>query len=423
MSEISEILKNIEIPEVVKVKQKFNDNTLDFAEIELYKKLIEKNIKLKIKTGNKIAITAGSRGISKYVELMKATVEFVKECGGVPFIVPSMGSHGGGTSDGQVKILKKLGITKESVGAEIISSMDVIEIGKSEKGLPVYIDKSAYNADGIILLNRIKMHTSFRGRYESGIIKMIAIGLGKRKGADMTHSLRYENMAENIVSVGKLSLEKLNIICAIATIENGCNQVSDIFVLNKDEIIEEEPKILEKSKRLMPRIYLDEIDVLIVKEIGKDISGTGMDTNIIGRFHTNAASGGPKVIKLGILDLSEKSEGNGNGMGLADFTTKKFYKKLDFEVTYLNAITSTEVNSVKLPMVLENDKDVFKSCIKLCGKVDIKDIKIVIIENTKYLNEIYMSKSALISVLNKDKIKIVSDFKKIIFDKDGNCMI
>ena len=360
MSQINKILDNIKLPQIMKVSQIFDDSKLENVEKYLNQKLIDKNIKDKIKPGMKIAITGGSRGISHYKELMKTVVSFVKECGGVPFIVPSMGSHGGGTSEGQENMLKKLGITKDTVGCEIISSMDVMEVGRTSKDLPVYIDKNAANADGIILLNRVKLHTSFRGKYESGLIKMMAIGLAKRKGADMTHSLRYENMANNLLEVGTIAINNLNIICGVASIENGYNEVNDVFVLHKDEILEEEPKILEKSKHLMSRIYLDDIDVLIVNEIGKNISGTGVDTNIVGRFHTNAASGGPNTIKLGFLDISEKSGGNANGMGLADFISKKFQNKIDFPATYINAITSTEPNSVKMPLVLYNDKYVFK---------------------------------------------------------------
>lgn len=420
MSQINEILDNIKLPQIMKVSQTFDNTKLDDVEGDLNQKLIDKNIKDKIKQGMKIAITGGSRGISSYKELMKTIVSFVKKCGATPFIVPSMGSHGGGTSEGQENMLKKLGITKESVGCEIISSMDVVEVGRTSKDLPVYIDKNAANADGIILLNRVKLHTSFRGKYESGLIKMMAIGLAKRKGADMTHFLRYENMAENLVEVGKIALNNLNIICGVASIENGYNEVADLFVLHKDEILQEEPKILEKSKRLMPRIYLDDIDVLIVNEIGKNISGTGVDTNIVGRFHTNAASGGPNTVKLGFLDISEKSGGNGNGMGLADFVSKKFFRKIDFESTYINAITSTEPNSVKLPLVLDNDKYVFQGCVKLCGVKNIQDIKLVIINNTKELDEIYMSKSAFENTVDKSKVKKESELFDIPFDEEGN---
>ena len=192
------------------------------------------------------------------------------------------------------------------------------------------------------------------------------------------------------------------------------------FIYPIDEILQEEPKILEKSKRLMPRIYLDDIDVLIVNEIGKNISGTGVDTNIVGRFHTNAASGGPNTVKLGFLDISEKSGGNGNGMGLADFVSKKFFRKIDFESTYINAITSTEPNSVKLPLVLDNDKYVFQGCVKLCGVKNIQDIKLVIINNTKELDEIYMSKSAFENTVDKSKVKKESELFDIPFDDEGN---
>lgn len=420
MQNVNEILDEVEIPKVIKVRQKFDNTKLEDVDGTLKELLIKKNIKDKIKKGSRIAITGGSRGICKYKDLMKVIVEFVKQSGAEPFIVPSMGSHGGGSAKGQKKVLEKLGITEESIGAPILSSMDVVEIGKSENGLPVYVDKNAFESDGIILLNRVKMHTSFRGKYESGLVKMLAIGLAKRKGADMTHSLRYENMAENILEVGKVGIEKLNIICGVATIENGYDQVSEVFVLHKEEILEEEPKILQKSIKLMPKIYLDNIDVLIVKEIGKNISGTGMDTNIIGRFHTKAAKGGPNIIKLGVLDLSDQSDGNGNGMGLADFVSRKFYNKLDLEATYLNAITSTEPNSVKLPPVLENDEYVFKACLKICGKNKVEDIKLVIIENTKKLEEIYMSHAAVKNIKEKTKIKMVGEYSNVKFDENGD---
>lgn len=420
MSQINEILDNIKLPQIMKVKQVFDDTKIDDVPEYLNQKLIEKQIKDKIKPGMKIAITGGSRGISHYQDLMKTVVDFVYKCGATPFIVPAMGSHGGGTSEGQANMLKKLGITKETVGCDIISSMEVVEVGRTSKDLPVYIDKNAANADGIILLNRVKLHTSFRGKYESGLIKMMAIGLAKRKGADMTHSLRYENMAENLVEVGTIALQNLNIICGVASIENGYNEVADVFVLKKEEILEEEPKILEKSKKLMSRIYLDDIDVLIVNEIGKNISGTGVDTNIVGRFHTKAASGGPNTIKLGFLDISEKSGGNGNGMGLADFVSKKFYDKIDFPATYINAITSTEPNSVKLPLVLDNDKYVFKGCVKLCGTRDLDKLKLVVINNTKELDEIYMSKAAFENVVCKQNVESVSELFDVPFDEEDN---
>ena len=425
MSEINNILKDVKLPKVLKVKQEFSKYKIEDIENTLIKKLNNKNLNIKIKSQARIAITAGSRGISSYAILLKTIVDFVKKQGAIPFIVPAMGSHGGGSDLGQKKILANLGITEESMGCEVISSMEVVQIGKCENNLPVYVDKNAYEADGIILFNRVKPHSSFRGKYESGLVKMLAIGLGKRKGAETIHSLRFENMADNILLSAKVSLNKLNIIAGICTIENGYDEVADIFVLDKEEILLKEPEILIKSKELMPRIYLDNIDVLIVKEIGKNISGTGMDTNIIGRFHTKAASGGPNTVKLGLIDINDKSSGNANGIGLADFATRKLYNKIDFESTYLNALTSTEPNSIKLPMILDNDEFVIKACAKTCGILDLNKIKLVIIKNTKELNEVYMSKSAYESINEKDKIKveIVEGEKDIFFDKNHSMCI
>ena len=421
MSEINSILKDVRLPNVYKVKQKFEKEKIDNVRGNLIKKLNAKS--WGIKKNQRIAITAGSRGISHYELLLKTIVDFVKSKGAIPFIVPAMGSHGGASAYGQEKMLKNLGIDKETMGCEIISSMEVVNIGYAHDNLPVYIDKNAYRADGIIIFNRVKMHTSFRGKYESGLIKMLSIGLGKRKGADAIHAERFEHMADNILACAKVSLEKLNIIGGVCTIENGYDEVADIFVLDKNEILQREPQILQKSKSLMPRIYLDDIDVLIVKEIGKNISGTGMDTNVIGRFHTKAASGGPNITKVGILDLSNESLGNANGVGLADFATKKLYNKINFDYTYLNALTSTEPNSIKLPMILDNDELVIKACAKTCGILDEKNIKVVIIENTKNLNELYMSKVAYDSVVEKNKVEIISNEKEISFDEEGNLII
>ena len=421
MSEINSILKDVRLSKVYKVKQKFEKEKIDDVRGDLIKKLNAKS--WDIKKNQKIAITAGSRGISHYELLLKTIVDFVKSKGAIPFIVPAMGSHGGATAYGQEKMLKNLGIDKKTMGCEIISSMDVVKIGYAHDNLPVYIDKNAYRADGIIIFNRVKMHTSFRGKYESGLIKMLSIGLGKRKGADAIHAERFEHMADNILACAKVSLEKLNIIGGVCTIENGYDEVADIFVLDKNEILQKEPQILQKSKSLMPRIYLDDIDVLIVKEIGKNISGTGMDTNVIGRFHTKAASGGPNITKVGILDLSNESLGNANGVGLSDFATKKLYNKINFDYTYLNALTSTEPNSIKLPMILDNDELVIKACAKTCGILDSNKIKLVIIENTKNLNELYMSKVAYDSVVEKNKVEIISNEKEISFDEEGNLII
>lgn len=413
---ISKMLVNYSVPKVAKVRQTFNNDLLEDVEGTLLRGLEEKCAE--IKPGARIAITCGSRGIDHYADMVRTIVSFVKEKGGEPFLVPAMGSHGGATAKGQAGILRGFGITEESCGAPIISSMEVVEIGKTNKGLPVYIDKNAYEADGIILLNRVKPHTSFRGKHESGLVKMLAIGLAKQKGAEQTHFLRFENMAENIVAVGTIGLEKLNIMCGVCTIENGYSHLAELHVLRKDEVLEKEPGYLEAAWKRMPRIALDEIDVLIVSEIGKEFSGTGMDTNIIGRFHTRAASGGPNTIKLGVLNLTEHSEGNANGMGLADFMPYHMYEEVDFNASYMNTMTSTEPNSTRVPMVLANDKEVFQACVKLCGQVNNDDIRMVIIRNTKYLDEVYMSEAAVKAAVMP--VEVLSEYQEVPFNEENN---
>ena len=419
MSEISKMLASHSIPKVAKVRQTFNNDLLEDVEGTLLRGLEETCAP--IKPGARIAITCGSRGIDQYALLIKTVVSFVKSKGGQPILIPSMGSHGGATAEGQEEVLRRYGITEESVGAPVVSSMEVCEIGRTEKGLPVYIDKNACEADGIILVNRVKPHTSFRGRHESGLLKMLAIGLAKQKGAEMTHFLRFENMAENIIAVGTIGIQKLNILCGVCTIENGYNHVAELHVLRKEEILEKEPGYLEAAWKLMPRIALDTIDLLIVNEIGKEISGTGMDTNIIGRFHTQAASGGPDTIKLGVLNVTEKSEGNANGMGLADFMPKHMYDQVDFDATYVNTLTSTEPNSSRMPMVLANDKEVFQAGIKVSGQINEDDVRLVIIRSTKYLDEVYMSEAAVKAAVMP--IEVVSDYEEVPFDENGNLLL
>ena len=419
MSTVSELLRPYPIPPVANVRQTFCADMLEDVESHLLREL-EENC-APIRPGERIAITCGSRGIDQYVTLVRTIVRFVRAKGGQPFLVPSMGSHGGATAEGQLEVLRRFGITEETVGVPIVSSMEVTQIGTTDRGLPVYVDKNAAAADGIILLNRVKPHTSFRGRYESGLVKMLAIGLAKQKGAEMTHFLRYENMAENIAAVGTIGPAKLPILCGVATIENGYSRLAELHVLKKDEILEKEPLLLQRAWKMMPRIALDTIDVLVVCEIGKEISGTGMDTNIVGRFHTRAASGGPETVKLGVLNVTERSEGNANGMGLADFMPRHMYEQVDLETCYVNTLTSTEPSSTRIPMILANDREVFQACVKLCGQVHPEDIRMVIIRSTKYLDEVYMSPAAVKAAVMP--VAVCSDFVPIPFDEEGNLLL
>ena len=422
---IQQLLDPIPIPKIVKVRQVFPDARLENIEREVRNVLAEKALLSCLKPGQTIAITAGSRGITDITRVLREIVLAVKNAGGVPFIVPSMGSHGGATAEGQVEMLKSLGITEELVGAPIRSSMEVVQVGVASNGLPAYIDRHADEADGILVVNKIKPHVAFRGKIESGLMKMITIGLGKQKGADTCHGLGSRKMAENIAAIAGTVIKNTNIIGAVGIIENAYDQTREIVALRAEEIEQEEPALLLKARELTPRLFFKEIDALIVEEMGKNISGTGMDTNVIGRYHTDIDKDGsePDITKIAVLDLTEQSRGNANGVGLADYTTRRLYEKLSFEKTYPNSLTTTASTSVKIPMVLDNDRLAIKAAIKCSNIPDLGRVRMVIIKNTLELEHIYISESMLKEVRKNPEVEVVSDPFQLEFDETGSCLL
>ncbi|QEK12910.1 DUF2088 domain-containing protein [Crassaminicella thermophila] len=422
MSVIDELLKDVPLPKIVKVKQKFLRPKLENIKHEIRYQIKNKNVLSKIQKGQNVAITAGSRGIANLPLILKEIVYCIKEAGGDPFIVPAMGSHGGAKAEGQRAILEKMGITKSYIGAPIKATMEVVKIGETNTGLPVYIDKFANDADALIVVNRIKPHTSFRGKVESGLMKMITIGLGKQKGAEICHSLGFGRMAENILYIAREVIEKKNIIFGVGIVENAYDETAKIAVLQKDEFETKEAILLEESKKYMSKIHFDKFDVLVIDEIGKDISGTGMDTNIIGRYHTPYATGGPQITKMVVLDLTEKTHGNANGIGIVDFTTRRVFNKMSLEQTYPNSITSTVQESIKIPMILNNDKLAIAAAIKTCNIKDQTKVRLIRIKNTKYLDEIYISESLLKEASYNENIHVIGELETFHFDKNGNLL-
>jgi len=420
MATLDKMLEGVELPRILPVEQRHFDRYEEKPESVLRDKL-EAGFRDDYR-GRTIAITCGSRGIDGYTRLLRVMVAFFRERGARPILIPAMGSHAGATAEGQTEMLRHFGVTEETIGAPVCASMDVVQVGTTERGMPVYADAIAARADGILLFNRIKPHTSFRGRYESGLIKMLVIGLGKQKGAAMTHFLRYENMARNLEEAAHAAFDALPVLGGVGTVENGYGRLAEVNVLTRDELFKEEPLILKRAFDYMPRIYLDTIDVLIVGGIGKDISGTGMDTNIIGRYHTNCASGGPKVTKMGVLALTSRAGGNANGIGLADFTTRRLMEQTDLEAMYVNTMTSGEPNSSRLPMALSCDRSVFRACVRQSGIQRTEDIRLVIIEDTKHIDRIYMSEAALRENCGAGNVKAVGEPFEIPFDAEGNLL-
>ncbi len=420
MSAIDQLLDSIPIPRMVRVKQVFERPVIENVERVLLARLESKNTSPLIKPGQSVAVAVGSRGITALPNMVKTMIQFIKGQGGLPFIVPAMGSHGGASAEGQQKMLHGFGITEESVGAPIRATMETVQIGVSENGLPVFVDKYAYEADAIVIINRIKPHIAFRGKYESGLMKMITIGLGKQKGADICHELGFGKMAENIPAIARVILEKTNLIFAVGVLENAYHELCGIEVLKNEEIEVGEPALLEEAKRLCPKIYFDALDVLIIDEIGKNISGTGFDNNVVGRYHTPYCSGGPIISKIVTLDITDVSHGNGNGLGILDFTTKRAFDKFSFEQSYPNSLTSTVPLSVKIPMVLKNDKQGIQAAIKTCNILDKTKVRMVRVKNTLRLGEIEVSENLIEEVRRNSNMEIVSSAYDLEFSEQGN---
>ncbi|WP_068677070.1 lactate racemase domain-containing protein [Oceanobacillus sp. Castelsardo] len=418
MSILRELVQDIPVPRMARVKQTFDESNLGDVVGTLNQEL--ENVKDMVKPGAEIALAVGSRGTDALVDITKATVQFLKDLGAKPFIVPSMGSHGGATGPGQKAVLEHLGVTEESVGAEIRSSMEVIKIGELPNGLPVYIDKYASQADGIVVINRVKPHTAFRGKVESGIMKMISIGLGKQKGAEACHQLGFKHMHVHVPEMAKMTIEKMPILFGIATVENAFDKVAKLEVMRANEIEEKEPALQELAKKLLPKIFVDQIDVLVIDQIGKNISGDGMDPNITGRYPTPYAHGGPDVTKMVVLDLTPQTEGNANGVGTADFTTQRVVDKMDREATYANGLTSTVVGPTHISTAMPTDKAAIQAAIKTCNILDFTKVKMVRILDTLHVGEIEVSETLLDYVKEHPNMEQVSDLYEIPFNEDGS---
>ncbi|USG65347.1 nickel-dependent lactate racemase [Brevibacillus ruminantium] len=420
MSILHELVKHIPIPRMVRIQQSFPADCLTNLDEALQTELAK--VESMIQPGMEIAIAVGSRGVDQIVTLTRLTVEMIKRRGGKPFIVPSMGSHGGATAEGQIAVLRHLGVTEESVGAEIRSTMEVDQIGSLPNGLPVYIDKYAAKADGIVVINRIKPHTAFRGPVESGLLKMISIGLGKQKGAEACHQLGFGHMAENVPAMARMMMEKLPILFGVGTVENAFDKVAKVVAVPAAEMEAVEVELLKEAKNLLPKIMFDQIDVLVIDEIGKNISGDGMDPNITGRYPTPFAHGGPQVNKMVVLDLTEETEGNANGIGTADFTTQRLVDKMDLEKTYANGLTSTVVAPTKIATTLADDRDAIRAAIKTCNILDFHQVKLVRIKNTLQLGEIEISEALLEQAKANPAIRVLSEPYEWEFAETGKLL-
>jgi hypothetical protein len=417
---IDKLLKDVPIPRVATIRQKFDKPVLGDVEQTLLERLRSSRVLDTVRPGMSIAIGVGSRGISNQPLLLQVLIRELKAAGAEPFIFPAMGSHGGATAEGQRGLLERMGVTEQAMGAPIRATMDTVAMGTAENGLSAWFDAYAAAADGIVLVNRIKPHVSFRGKYESGLMKMIAIGLGKQKGAEACHQLGMERMLGNIVAISRKAIATGKILFGIALVENAYHETCRVEAIPARRMEEAEVALQAEAKRLEPRILFDRLDVLVIDEIGKNISGTGFDNNVVGRYHLpHMKSEGPFITRMAVLDITDASHGNGNGLGIVDFTTQRAFKKFSFDETYPNSLTSTVPASVKIPMVLKNDRLAIQAAIKTCNIADFRDVRLCRIKNTLEVYLMEVSENLLPEVRENPRMEILSDPCDLAFDERG----
>jgi hypothetical protein len=412
-------------PKVVKVRQDFpRPRVGDDGDVweALREQLAKEEIRSRIEPGAEVAITAGSRGISGIDAILRWLVEILKEAGASPFLVPAMGSHGGATAEGQVEILHSLGVTEDSVGAPIRSSMEVVEIGETQRGVPVYMDRIASEADGVVVVGRIKQHTDFRSGVESGLLKMASIGLGKHAQALALHAHGVEGIRDHMVEAGKAVFASGKVLFGVAIVENAYEETAIVEAIPPERVAERERELLEESARLMPKLPVSDIDVLFVDELGKNFSGTGMDTNVVGRFKILGVEepASPNVRYLIVGDVSEASHGNALGVGLADFTTRRLFEKVDYGAMNQNVLTSTFVERAKIPMVMENDREALEAAVRCNWGVEPEDTRFARIPNTLHLRYAYLSENLLDEALTSGNVEVVEDAAELTFDESDN---
>jgi hypothetical protein len=409
-------------PPLARVKQRLSSEHIADVRGETRAKLLAAGLKDKIKPGARVAVTAGSRGMGGFVELVAGIAEAIKECGGEPFVIPAMGSHGGATAEGQTEILRRLGVTEETVGASVRATMHTHALGTAETGAIAHLDDIAATADGVIVLGRTKTHPENTAGVASGLLKMVTVGLGKQAGAQEAHT---HKLWDSVKAVPKLTMAKANILFGVAVVENAFRRPVIVEVVPPvyDAFKEADERLLEAAKPHVAKLPFQQLDLLVVDELGKNISGTGMDLNVIGDWRIKGGAHDPDFRRIAVLSLTHASLGNGLGIGLADFTTRRFMDEYDAGVTYVNLLTATEPGTVNtregpLPLALASDRETIG--VALFSSLASERPRVCRIKNTALLDEFWVSEALLEEVTRNDSLSVEEKPAALEFDGAGN---
>jgi hypothetical protein len=412
-------------PSMLRIRQEFETHPIRDVPDAVRRELRGLGLAEDIGAGQTVAITAGSRGIANIGTILRTIAEELRSYGAEPFIIPAMGSHGGATAEGQLGVLESFGITEASMGVPIRATMEVVEIGETGEGIPVFMDRYANGADHIAVVGRVKAHTDFKAPIESGLMKMMAIGLGKQHGADMYHrgALHY-GFYEIITGAARVVLEKCPVAFGLALVEDQRDETAIIQGIRPPDFERVEEQLLVNAKALMPAIPFEEIDLLIIDEMGKDISGAGIDPNVIGRHDMPLAKVPlkPKVTRIFVRDLSTHTYGNAIGIGMADFTTQRLVDKVDVQATYMNCLTACAPESARIPMHFDTDREVLEAALGTLGWVEPVSARVVHIANTLHLEQMWISEALGAEARERDGLSVLTGPSQMRFDAAGNLL-
>ena len=411
-------------PQIFRVRQKFETPRLEDVPAEVERQLANLQLASRIKPGETVAITAGSRGIANIAEIIRAIASHIRQLGGEPFIVPSMGSHGGGTAEGQRQVIESYGITESFCGCPIKASMETVVVCEAVEGFPVHFDRHAFEADHVIVCGRVKPHTGFVGDIESGLMKMMLIGLGKHEGAKIYHRaiLNY-SFGQIVRSVAREVLAKCRILAGVAIVENSYDETARIEAIAPDDFESREKELLILARKWMPTLPFKTADVLIIDEIGKNISGSGMDTNVVGRKyndHKAAENEYPKVTRIAIRGLTDATHGNATGVGLAEFCRSQLVERMDMRATRINALTGGHPTAAMLPLDYPTDREILDAALPTIGLVDPPDARLMWIHNTLDVAEVECSAAYLDESRERSDLEIIVPPRPLPLDDQGN---
>ncbi|MCX6029892.1 MAG: DUF362 domain-containing protein [Chloroflexi bacterium] len=416
---------DITYPRIALVEQEIPTPRVADVPAAIRAEMARLGVAAKVWPGMRVAVTAGSRGINGIPVILRTVVGELKRLGAEPFLVPTMGSHGGATAEGQLAVLHSLGITEAAIGCSIYSSMDTAQIGETPEGIPVLIDRLASQADGIVVVNRIKAHTEYTGPVESGWLKMLTIGLGKHQGALMAHRNAVQlTYRVALVSVAREIIRRAKLLFGLGVIENAYDETAEVVAAWPEDFEATERVLLVRAKELMPRIPFGKLDILIVDEMGKEISGSGMDPNVIGRrmVFGEPELTSPVITRIVVRDLSAKTYGSGIGIGLADFTTKRLVDKLDHRPTYINCLTAMTPEKARIPMTGKTDREAIEWAFLTAGNVPPPAARLVRIANTLHLDRFYASEALRSEIAADSRLRVVGGWQPMAFDENGNLL-